>query len=204
MESLRNISKKYPNKLIDPFFVYNFKQAELDVRDFNSDYEKFKRDYLENNFSNIKTLFRKLPFEINFAVSTSFAVNEDLNGNTLNEIHNIDKDLVLPSIYLNIYPIEGGTNIIISYFLDNDDVYGEYFNQLDLLNDKEFVEYLNFLIIEYTENIFFRPNFIESLTEKQKYSLLKSFESSIFPLEKFDLLYDDNYYNFDLFSKDTQ
>ncbi|MCY8685629.1 SEC-C domain-containing protein [Bacillus spizizenii] len=204
LESLRNISKKYPNKLIDPFFVYNFKQAELDIRDFKSDYEKFKRGYIENNFSNIKTLFRKLPFEINFAVSTSFAVNEDLNGNTLNEIHNIDKNLVLPSIYLNIYPIEGGTNIIISYFLDNDDVYGEYFNQLEHLNDKEFVEYLNFLIIEYTENIFFRPNFIENLNEEQKYSLLKSFESSFFPLEKFELLYEDNYYNFDLFSRDTQ
>ncbi|ASF28429.1 MULTISPECIES: SEC-C domain-containing protein [Bacillus amyloliquefaciens group] len=203
LESIRNIFKQSPNKLIDPFFVYNFKQAELDVRDFDLDYEKFQREYLESNFSSIKTLFRRLPFEINFAVSACFAVKDDLNGNTLNAIYNIDKDLVLPSIYINIYPVEGVTNVIISYFLDNDDVYGEYFKQLNHLRDKEFVDYLNFLIIEYTENIFFRPSFIENLNEEERYSLLKSFESSIFLLEKFELLCEDNYFNFNLFSADT-
>ena len=60
---------------------------------------------------------------------------------------------------------------------------------------------LNFLLIQYTENIFFDPSFIENLSEKQKNSLLQSFDSSIYPIEKAILISEGSYYKFNLFEK---
>ncbi|MGN7403413.1 SEC-C domain-containing protein [Cytobacillus praedii] len=201
LNNQRNIFKINPSLLLSNEGVYLYRVSQFDVFDCEKEYEIFKSDYKNRNFSRLRTFHRKINIETSFAVSSSFAVKDDLMGNEINDIYGSIEEY-LPSIYLNVYPVDGGTNIIISYHMENDNIYNEYFNQLKLLTDEQLTRYLNYLIIEYTENVFFSPKLIEGLTEQNKQSLLGSFQSSIDIGKKIDLISNDNYFDFDLFAKD--
>lgn len=198
LENARNIFRMNPVTLLMDDSVFFYRMSQLDVKDNEVEYNLFLNDYQTSNYNNIVTFFRRLDYEVEFAVSTSFVVKDDLNDMQINDIYS-DKDEPLPSIYLNVYPVDGGTNIIISYHKNYESIYKDYFEQINELNNEDLTSYLNFLIIEYTENVFFNPNYIINLSEKEKESLLRSFQSSIFVLDKFDLSEEGNYFKFNLF-----
>ena len=200
LKNFQNIVKTFPYVVFDPMFVNGYRVAEFDVNDNSNDYSIFNEYFSTGNFTEMRTFYYKLDFEVDFAVSTAFAVQYDLEQNEINDIYFDKTDERMPSIYVNVYPVENGTNIILSYHLKDDQKYKKYFDQLEELSTEKLLEHLNYLIIEYTENVFFSPSFVEGLTEKQKESILKSFGSSIFILDKLDLMMKDNYYNFNLFS----
>lgn len=199
LENYRNTFKLNPAALLDEGAVYSYRIAQLDIEDDKIEYQKFQRAHTESNFGNIITISRQLNYEVKFAASSSFAVKDDLNGKMINDIYS-EKAEEMPSIYINVYPIESGTNIILSYQKDDDYIYSEYFKQINTLSDMELVEHINFLLIEYTENIFFSPKFVSNMSEAEKESLFRSFQSSIFILEKFFLTEEDKYFKFNLFS----
>ncbi|WP_301626963.1 SEC-C domain-containing protein [Paenibacillus apis] len=200
LNSQKNIFIEFPFTMLEKEHIYVYRVAQLDVRDCSVDYKVFKKDYSNANFDNFRTLYRKLDFEVSFAACSSFAVEYDLEGNIMNDIYSVGYEH-MPSIYVNVYPTSGGTNILLSYHLNNDGTYKNYFDQLEKLKNEDLLKYLNFLLIQYTENIFFDPSFIENLSEKQKNSLLKSFDSSIYPIEKAILISEGSYYKFNLFEK---
>ncbi|MCM3711062.1 SEC-C domain-containing protein [Sporosarcina luteola] len=199
LNQLRDNFKSFPSATLDPMSVNFYRTALLDFEDYSKDYNSFKKDYLERNFNGLRTVYRKLDFEIGFATSSAFTVQYDYKGKQINDIYfdkSVDK---MPSIYVNVYPIESGTNIIISYLVEDESVYKDYFDQLESLTNEELVSHLNFLIIEYTENVFFSPELVEAMTEKEEDSLLRSFASSLDILEKFKLELEQNYFKFNLF-----
>lgn len=193
----RELFKKFPFTTLNPMQVHAFKMAELSVKDNEKDYEQFR--YLHDNhmYTKLISIVRELDYEVSFATTSSFAVQHDLNGNEINDIYGFQNDL--PSVYLNIFPYEGKTKIIISYLDLFDNIYGNYFLQLDRLSIDELCKYLNFLTVNHTENIYFNPEFIEGLTMEQKSSLLESFQSSFLPIVTIDLISQDNYFKFNLF-----
>lgn len=198
----REIIKINPGFLLKNDGVYLYRVHQFDVEDCEKDQNVFKSDFNINDFTRLRTIFRQLDYEIKFATSTSFTVQYDLEGNEINNIYSLD-NVEMPSIYLNVYPVNNGTNIIISYHKKDEEKYNNYFNQLDSLSNEDLSKYLNYLIINYTENVFFHPDLIDNLTERQKKSLLDSFEASIHIMKKFELISEDNYFNFNLFeSKD--
>ncbi|MGV2967276.1 SEC-C domain-containing protein [Paenibacillus sp. AGC30] len=200
LNSIKRMFKEVPSQMLNPESVYQYRVAQLDVRDYEIDYNYFKMKYTNNEYDCLRTIYRSLDYEVGFAMSSSFTIERDINGKILNEIYALGNEN-MPSIFLNIYPTEGKTNIIISYQLKNEDLYGDYFNQILSLSTEELMNYLNYLVIQYTENVFFHPEFIESLSKKQQESLLRSFESSYYPLEAILLSDDQNYFEFDLFTK---
>lgn len=200
---LQSSFKMYPESAFDLVWLNTYRVNQLDIIDYEKNYEIFKREYVSKKFDTFRTIYRKLNYEVEFAASGCFAVQYDLNGKLMNDIYFDKSDNKMPSIYVNIYPIESGTNIILSYHLDDDNVYGEYFNQLENLTIDELVNYLNYLIIEYTENVYFSPPLIEKMTDKQKESLLRSFSSSVNLLEKLNLILEGNYYQFNIFKSST-
>jgi hypothetical protein len=203
LNHFREMIKINPGLLMDEEGVYLYRLHQLDVEDCKKNHETFKRDYFLRDFTKIRTIYRKLDFEISFAACSSFAVQFDLEGNKINNIYSI-REKFIPSIYLNVYPVNNGTNIILSYHLDDEAKYKNYFDQLEMLSNEELINHLNYLIIEYTENVFFHPDLIENhLTKTQRNSLLQSFQSSIDLLKKVDLIYEKNYFNFNLFNPST-
>lgn len=203
LKTVCNMFKNYPHQMLDEGSVYLYRTSQLDVRDHQHDYEIFKSDYLNDDFNRLRTIYRKLNFEIEFATCSAFSIQYDLNGKEINNIFSTS-DEKMPSVYVNVYPIDGGTNIILSYHLEDEIKYQSYFDQLESLSDENLVKHLNYLIIQYTENVFFSPTYVETLTEKQQDSLLRTFTSSLFPLEKLDLIIEGNYYNFNLFNSSAE
>ncbi|PGC57842.1 hypothetical protein COM24_05600 [Bacillus toyonensis] len=198
---LQNHFKEFPDLMLNGEDVYRYRLALLDISDCAKQYEIFNNNYMKSNFERVRTLYRKLDFEVNFASSASFAVRNDLKGNTINEVYTNIKTEKMPLIFITIYPIENGTNILLSYHQDDDVIYREYFDQLEKLTINDLLKHLNFLLIEYTENIFFKPSWIDSMVDKQKESILGSFESSGDLDRKMDLILSGNYYEFDLFNE---
>ncbi|EPY08222.1 hypothetical protein PAALTS15_05833 [Paenibacillus alvei TS-15] len=202
LANIKNIFKQCPYMMLEPEVVYTYRVSQYDVRDLEQDYKFFKQSYFDSNFDVVRTIHRQLDYEVNFATCTSFSIEDDLEGKTINEIYSIGHE-EMPSIYLNVFPVEGKTNIIISYLSKDEQKYGDYFEQLDKMTEERLIKYLNYLIIQYTENVFFNPTFIDNMSDLQKESLLKSFDSSIYPLEMLHLVNDGKYFNFNLFKKDT-
>lgn len=200
LTAVQNHFKEFPDSMLDPEGVYRYRLALLDVSDCTKQYEIFKNNYMESDFERLRTIYRKLDFEVNFASSASFAVQYDLKGNMMNDIYTNKNPEKMPSIFITIYSIENGTNILLAYHQDDDAIYREYFEQLEALPINDLLKYLNFLLIEYTENVFFNPGWIEGMTEEQKISILGSFESSMNLDRKIDLILSENYYKFDLFN----
>lgn len=201
LEVRKNIFRKRPELMVDRASVFQYQVSCLDIEDYTESRELFKQDYFNNDFSKIRTLYRKLDFEIEFATSSAFAIQHDIYGNEIQDIYSLREDISM--IYVNVYPVDGGTNILLSYRIDQDLKFEEYFKQLETLTDQKLMQHLNRLIIQYTENIFLSPNFVESLTERERVSLTDTIQSSINLTKRFDLILDDNYFNFNLFNKST-
>ena len=153
-KNFQNIVKTFPYVVFDPMFVNGYRVAEFDVNDNSNDYSIFNEYFSTGNFTEMRTFYYKLDFEVDFAVSTAFAVQYDLEQNEINDIYFDKTDERMPSIYVNVYPVENGTNIILSYHLKDDQKYKKYFDQLEELSTEKLLEHLNYLIIEYTENVF--------------------------------------------------
>jgi hypothetical protein len=201
LEVRRNIFRQHPVLMLHEGSVYLYRNACEDVNDYAAVRELFKQDYFNRDYSKIKTVFRKLDFEIEFAASSCFAVGFDMYGNQIQDIYSLTEDI--ETMYLNVYPVEGGANILLSYRSDQNSKYEEYFTQLEEASDEEIIQHLNQLIIQYTENIFFSPKFINGLTEKEKASLTGSMQASMNLTKRAELIMEDNYLNFNLFCKST-
>lgn len=201
LNQFRENFKSYPSSTLDPMSVNFYRVASLDVEDYSRDYESFKKHYFNKNFDCLRTINRTLDYEVEFATSSAFSVQHDFEGKQINDIYFDKSNKKMPSIYLNVYPLENGTNIILSYLLEDESLYKDYFDQLELLTNEKMIEYLNFLIIQYTENVFFSTVLIEGMTEKEKESLLRSYVSSMDILEGFELSLEGNYFKFNIFKE---
>nr|WP_186811634.1 hypothetical protein [Paenibacillus xylanexedens] len=195
---IRTFNEK-PRLMLNEQNVYLYRLAQVDIKDHKTEYNTFKENYVSNNFAIMRTLYRKLDFEVKFATSASIAVQYDLHGKSITDAFDLSGERV-PSIFLTIYPTKNGTtDIIISYLLIDDYFYSSYFDSLDTLSDENLLKYLNYLIIESTENIFLSSSYLDGLNELERESLERSYNSSMNIIERTDLLISDNYYKFSLF-----
>ncbi|MFC8563075.1 SEC-C domain-containing protein, partial [Peribacillus frigoritolerans] len=103
LNNFREIFKINPSALIRNDSVYAYRVCELDIEDCKKDYENFKLDYIKKDYSRLRTFYRRLDYEVNFAASSSFCVQNDLEENEMNKIYD-SLEGYMPSIYLNVYP----------------------------------------------------------------------------------------------------
>ena len=200
LENVKRMFAQRPRIMLDPQFVYMYRVAMSDVNDHQIEYELFKQGFQNGDYTGVRTIHRELQYGVKFAACSSFTVRYDINGKVMNDTFSTKNDR-MPSIFLNIYPTpQGTTNILISYLNIDSEVYQNYFNSLDALDDQKLTKYLNYLVIENTENVFFTPSYIESLSENERKSFERSYNSSMNVLERASLLAEGNYYKFDLFN----
>jgi len=186
------------NPIVNEKFMYFYRKSLLDLEDVKKDLIIFNGALSRNDYDSLVTFYRKLDFQVAFATTSSFAVERDVNNNLLNDIYSsVSEDM--PSIYLTVVPDKGSTHIFISYIKKQGSVYTSYFDQLEGLEETKLQQYLNFLIINYTENIFFSKDYIENLTDQECDSLLNSFSSSIILSTKLELILEGKYFKFNLF-----
>lgn len=117
----------------------------------------------------------------------------------LQDIYDFHEDVLVPRIFVNIFPAEGETVIILSYYKIFEDVYGTLFEQLKKSDEQDLLNYLSYVIFDGTEDIYYRPSSIESLEPTVRQSMIESYTSFLDPFNAFDLLLRGLHFEFNLF-----
>ncbi len=199
MNTIRNSAKQFPESLLNPVTVNMYRVAQLDMKDDKIEFNNFTDDLRNKNYSCLETFSYTLNHEVNFAVSSCFAISEDMNSKPLQDIHDLNEDVLIPRALVNIFPIEGKTVIILSYYKIFEEIYGILFEQLRNSTEHNLLHYLSYIIFNGTEDVYYRLSSIESLDSKTKKSMIESYTSYLNPFHEIDLLYSDLHFNFNLF-----
>lgn len=167
--------QKYPQATKVPNIYTNYYSNELNIRDSWREYNRFKDLFLKRKFDMLDSFVMNLPFKVAFSATTSIAVGVDMEGSMAADIYNYDEKLFIPSLYISIIPKDDSTLIIVSRFKE-DIPYENLLNQLKENKDKEMIyKYLTFCLAEYSENVYFSPEIIDSLEEKDKSKIKNAF-----------------------------
>ncbi|TKI44843.1 hypothetical protein [Lysinibacillus tabacifolii] len=180
-KSYAQLFKKYPFATRNLEIVGMYKNNELDLKDVDIEYSRFKSAYESKNFGDIESFVKVLPFKVGFTATTAVAVNIDLNGNETIDIYDYDEKLFVPSVYISIIPKNDSTLVIVSRFKE-DSCYEGFMKALENNTDDNLLfSYLSFCLAEFSENIYFSPQLIDSISEAEKNIISTAFMGIISP-----------------------
>ncbi len=90
------------------------------------------------------------------AVNSVFSLYYDLDGNQIYDPY--DYTIELPSLFLNVFPQEDKTHIILSCFSMVKNKYDSVFNTLDSLTDLRLEEVISQIIVVHCGNLYISPS----------------------------------------------
>ncbi|MGA4482171.1 hypothetical protein ACPA3B_01480 [Bacillus bombysepticus] len=152
-------------------------------------YKKRMNDFLDNaQFDEIITEVIELEEEYHIAVSSITFIEKDLKGNVINEIDNLDATLA--PLFITVFPQEGKTYILLSYFERNKKRYKFISEQVLTENIKMQKIIISNVIVSYLENWAVSPIKWNELSRKMKSKINKYYVKTMD--EKKDLLFDKN------------
>lgn len=144
---------------------------KLDIRDFTDEMELYKSISTDTK-EHFKVIFYdKLPFVAPIATQTTFVLDEDLEGNKINDIYDISENVRIQSLHISVLPLENST-VVIMFYHRRDKNYRRFHHQFNCLSNDKKLEYINYWIFKYTENYFLSPAIKNILEEDKKLQLL--------------------------------
>ena len=166
---------------------------ELDIRDFTDEMELY-RGITTDTKEHFKVVFYdKLPYVVPIAAQTPFVLDEDLEGNLINDIYDTSRDVRIQSLHISILPLEDST-VVILFYHRRDKNYRGFHHQFNCLSYDKKLEYINYWIFKYTENYFFSPMIKNTLDEDEKLQLLSQENNGVanlgYVLGPYDLFYE--------------
>lgn len=152
-------------RLADTYFEKKLYESKIqkditDLKDIKNQLDKFsielKKTEDKRNYDIIFSKHYKMSKKVLLAVSSVFSLNYDFNGN---QIYNpYDYSIELPSIFLNVFPQEDKTHIILSCFSNVKEKYEAVFNSLDSLDDLHLEETISQIIVVHCGNLYISPS----------------------------------------------
>ena len=162
---------------------------------------------LEKKYSKICTDTLVLDYEYPLAVSSMSDLDFDYLGNIIKHSENR-----LEQFYLTLFPHNGKTYILFSYFDEDSNCYGEIINQIKSRNKVE--SDLSVLIAGHCENVFFKPSYYLEYIRNQEEPISKlvvqtqtdfvrfdSYGRKIIPISMTPKNYLENEFSIQLFNK---
>lgn len=147
---------------------------------YKSDIEENKKIFdkaiLSRDYNIIETGVIELPAEYPIAVSSSFYLDFDFNGNPINH-----SDERMENIYVTVFPDVKRFIVIISYFKEDRHLYGDLVNQIKLRNKLK--SDITVLLAAHTENIYFEPEYFSLFIANQAESIEKLFIEAQFDFQ---------------------
>lgn len=160
---------------------------------------KFDNGILNQEYGVLSHYIWELSEPIDFAVSTTFEIEYDLEGKQINDYRSPEP---LKKIFITIFTEEGKSYFIFSWLKENGDDYKRLSYQFDKLSSIEKKKYLNNLLVTYTENLVMSPRLWNRWGKDKQEDYLAYFHMSSmlpnFSNEPSDLLSDTF---FDLFER---
>lgn len=133
----------------------------------------FDNAILANDYSCIETAVIELPAFYPIAVSSSFYLDYDFEGNEIP--HSDDR---MEYIYVTLLPAVNKTYFLLSYLKSDKHLYGQLGAQLRKRNNLKLD--ISVLLAAHVENIYYNPKYYQTFIEPQESKLSKvSFEAQI-------------------------
>lgn len=160
--------------------IDNIRGTIIDVEEFNTIKDLFNKAIDNNDYSIIETVTITLDYEIKFATSYLSPVSYDFRGNQINDPWDMAKPR--KNIFVNIFPENGKSYIIVSWLKKDSKDFKLYKDQLlKLQGDKEkFYNTMNNMIACQSDNFAFSPQLIDSWDKETLESFKYEFVSFLF------------------------
>ena len=124
----------------------------------------FDNAILSNDFSGIETHVFELPAFYPIAVSSSFYLDFDFEGNPI-----MHSDNRMENIFVTLLPTNNKTYFLLSYFQQDKNLYEYLAEQLTKRNNLK--SDITMLIAAHTENIYFNPTYYKTFIKKYEKEL---------------------------------
>ena len=115
--------------------------------------KKFNDSILTNKYDCLESIYLTLDYRVYFAASTCFNLMFDIFGNRINHA-----EYDLPMVYISVIPQEQQTQIIFSWFKEDDSLYEFFKEQLEIVPTRYVLKYLNNLLPLNCENMTVGPS----------------------------------------------
>lgn len=151
LDCFSKLSQKYDLNFHPYAVLFNvLTQNSMPALEWNK--REFDNSILKNKYDCLESIHLTLDYRVYFAASTCFCLMFDIFGN---RIKHAEYDL--PMVYISVIPQEQKTQIIFSWFKEDDSVYGFFKEQLEIVPTRYVLKYLNNLLPLNCENMTIGP-----------------------------------------------
>lgn len=140
--------------------------SDMDLKEYNACFENgLKRNKKPFEGDYYVPIHIELPYTIPIAFQGAIALFNDLGGNPINEVHNLDPKYVIESVYLSVLPLKD-KSVIIMFIKNGVKRYSRFFKQMNKLTEAEQLSVLNYIVFAYCEDYFISPDISKDSLEK--------------------------------------
>jgi hypothetical protein len=169
---VNNQEQEFPLDDFGLAMMDNFKQGfTMGLEDQKTTRGVFIDTFDKGKYNVLETAVLEIGEELPIAVSSTFNLELAYDGNLINDVSPAGYGTQMKPCFLTIFPQNGKTYGLISYFRKDKSSYG-FLKNLDSIDDSEKKVILSNLLTSYTENFVAEPAYWESLSNetKKKYS----------------------------------
>lgn len=161
-------SKKVGRDVENKGLTYNL---DVDMPHVNN---LFKDCFLKQDYSDLITYDLSLDYEVSFTVSSIISPRFNLSGKKINDFR--DKTKPIHNMFLTIFPNEGKTILLFSWFKESDCIYKKWIYQFKSLTVEKQINFLNVFIPLETENFYLSPDLWDAFGENGRKEFQQNFE----------------------------
>jgi len=144
----------------------NFSGFQLAKNDLEVCKIEFDKALVNEKYDILTSLVWEFDKPIKFAASGFTALSEDLEGNKIQDL--MDINAIMKHIFVTVFPDGEKSYCIISWLKSNDKIFREYKEQLDNLDYDERKKYINNLLPIISENITINPEAWDKVEDYKK------------------------------------
>ena len=108
-----------------------------------------------------------LPYKTPIAVQGAIVLNNDLEGNTVNNVYEQDATVRMQYLHIGVFPLDVGS-VILVFCHKRDTAYDKFRQQFMQMSKDRQLAYLNYLIFAYMEDYFISPEIEGEIENNEK------------------------------------
>ena len=170
------------NRTRTTFFMSKYMGEKQDLKDIVNELDKFHSELYKSketrNYNNLISEVFQFPYETLIAVNSAFSLPFDFNGRVINDPYNYEKKIVM--LYLNIFPQNNNTIIILSCFSSDFNKFKDFFFQIRTYNNLQLENLFSQLIIVHCENFFLSPERWKKINVNKRKKVVSIFKETLF------------------------
>lgn len=172
-----------------PFWMAKIRAGERDLEDYTNGFKIAKRAK-ERKWDNEYYLFyfQKLPYTVPVAFQLCFPLILDLDNQVINNIYDYSARITEKDLHICIFPMSGKSVILAFTHRKDSSSYRRFFKQLKALPLDEQLSVILYMILLYSENVYFSKLLPENIFECS--SIIKATQQNsdlLFETPDFDL-----------------